>query len=375
MDIIQQFESKLKIVGGEKVYSAREIMKILGYDKWERFLGAIQRAMLEINDETKKEENFFFTTDKSTGGRPREDVLLTLGACYFVLQKCDDRKENVRIIKEYLDEILSEKKSQQQTIYSFPKINMEKIFVICSILFLVFSVGFYLNNYTSFLNIKSNGSILDYKVTKREISEQKQKQEIVLKDYDNKIFAPKIEGKEVTLTAQVENNLFSYIEGIPQSGILKSYDLSEYKKFLDGFNLRTDFMKPFFGTGLIEAYFELGNQKAYRDSCSLLSTKMCLSGSKTNLIDFSNFWEKTLAGYTIKQIKEVENTPDKNIYCVEYRYKLKNDLSNEYITETFNFTTQKKGGYEQIAGRFCEKIEKGGRELKCPFELNTYYCK
>lgn len=374
MDIIQQFESKLKIVGWEKVYSAREIMKILWYDKWERFLWAIQRAMWEIVDERKRDENFFFTTDKSTGWRPREDVLLTLWACYFVLQKCDDRKENVRVIKKYLDEILSEKKSEKQIIYSFPKINMEKIFVICSILFLVFSVWFYLKNYTNFLNIKSNGSILDYTVTKREISEQKQKQEIVLKDYDNKIFAPQVEWKKDLFPPQPENSLFSYIEWIPQIWILKSYDLSEYKKFLDGFNLRTDFMKNYFWTWLIEAYFELWNHKAYRDSCSLLSTKMCLSWSKTNLIDFSNFWEKTLAWYTIKEVKQVEDTPDKNIYCVEYKYKLKNDLSNEYITETFNFTTQKKWGYEQIAGRFCEKIEKWWRQLKCPFELNKYYC-
>lgn len=375
MDIIQEFESKIKIIGWEKVYSAREVMKIFWYDKWERFLWAIHRAMSEIIEQKKRDENFVFITDRATWGRPKEDVLLTLWACYFVLQKCDDRKENVIILKEYLNEILSQKKYNQKNNTFFKNINMEKIFVIFSVVFLIFSVMFYVKNYTDFLYVKNSSNILQYTVTHKELSEQKNKQEIVLKEYDQKIFSPdsSVVSPQIILTPQ--NILKDYITQIPFQWVSKSFELWEYQKFIDGFNLRTTMMQTFSWVSLVEAYFELWNNKAYRDSCSLLSTKMCLSWSKTNLIDFSNFWEKTLAWYNVKEVKLVQESDEKNIYCVQYRYKLKNDVSNESITETFNFTTQKKWWYEQIVWRFCEKIDKWWRQIKCPFELQTYYCK
>lgn len=374
MDIIQEFESKIKTVGWEKVYSARDIMKIFWYDKWERFLWAIERAMGEIIDQKVKDQNFFFCTNNSTGWRPREDVLLTLWACYLVLKKCDERKENVRMLREYLDEILTQKKYEQKKAYFFEKINMEKVFIIGSIFFLIFSVVFYLKNYTDFLYSKNPSGILPYTVTKKEILEQKNKQEVVLKEYDEKIFPSESSLQEIT-PPTFEDVLSEYIGKIPQKWILKSFELWEYKNFFEGFNLRTPFMQTFSGVALIQAYFELWNQTAYRDSCSLLSKKMCLSGSKTNLIDFSNFWGKTLSWHDIQDIRLVYESEGKNIYCVQYKYKLKNDMSNESISETFNFTTEKKSWYEQIVGRFCEKIEKWWRNLNCPFVLQTYYCK
>lgn len=374
MDIIQEFESKIKTVGWEKVYSARDIMKIFWYDKWERFLWAIERAMGEIIDQKVKDQNFFFCTNNSTGWRPREDVLLTLWACYLVLKKCDERKENVRMLREYLDEILTQKKYEQKKAYFFEKINMEKVFIIGSIFFLIFSVVFYLKNYTDFLYSKNPSGILPYTVTKKEILEQKNKQEVVLKEYDEKIFPSESSLQEIT-PPTFEDVLSEYIGKIPQKWILKSFELWEYKIFFEGFNLRTPFMQSFSGVALIQAYFELWNQTAYRDSCSLLSKKMCLSGSKTNLIDFSNFWGKTLSWHDIQDIRLVYESEEKNIYCVQYKYKLKNDMSNESISETFNFTTEKKAWYEQIVGRFCEKIDKWWRNLNCPFVLQTYYCK
>lgn len=87
------------------------------------------------------------------------------------------------------------------------------------------------------------------------------------------------------------------------------------------------------------------------------------------------FWDKTKDGYEVLEVRKAKSFPDKNIYCVMYKYKLKYDTSWNDIVETYNYTTQTKNGIEQIDKRFCESIEKNGRKISCPFQLKTYYCK
>lgn len=375
MDIIWEFESKLKIIGWEKVYSARELMKIFGYNKWERFLWAINRAKEDLMDEKKIEENFLIVIDKETWGRPKEDVLLTLWACYLVLKKCDERKENVKILLNYLDDILQEKKQKKVT-FSFQYEIWFWFLVSC---FIVLSVLFYLKNYTTFLYPDINNIGKDM-LTKKEFIHQIEKQEEVFQEFDNMLFLPE-ENQEVSeKSSQIwyedifESEFREYLDTMSFFWNLKQQDEKKYINFHSDFNQRTLFTQKLSWEDLIKSYFLFWNQKAYKDSCSLLSKKFCLSGAKWSFADFWNYWEKTKDGYFIQEVKEVVGEKEKNIYCVSYSYKLKNDTSNEYITETFNFTTQKNGEYEQIVGRFCEKIEKAGKNIKCPFELNNYYC-
>lgn len=374
MDIIWEFESKLKIIGWEKVYSARELMKIFGYNKWERFFGAINRAKEDLTDEKKIEENFLVVIDKETWGRPKEDVLLTLWACYLVLKKCDERKENVRVLLGYLDDILQEKK-QKKIIFSF---HNETWFWFLVSFFIICSVFFYLKNYTTFLN-SDISTIWKDLLTQKEFTHQIKKQEEIFGDYDQILFPSWEESKGDEVLKILYENTFEvefreYLASMMLFGNLQQQEENLYKNFDIDFNERTPFTQKLSWEDLIKSYFLFWNQKAYKDSCSLLSKKFCLSGSKGTFADFWNYWKKTKEGYFIQEIKKVASKNDKNIYCVSYSYKLKNDTSNEYITETFNFTTQKKGEYEQIVGRFCEKIQKSGRNITCPFKLNNYYC-
>ena len=92
---------------------------------------------------------------------------------------------------------------------------MEKLFIIGSIFFLIFSVVFYLKNYTDFLYSKNPSGILPYTVTKKEILEQKNKQEVVLKEYDEKIFPSESSLQEIT-PPTFEDILSEYIAEIPQ---------------------------------------------------------------------------------------------------------------------------------------------------------------
>gem|GEM_PF-4837965 len=114
-----------------------------------------------------------------------------------------------------MNEILSQKKYDQKKNTFFKNINMEKIFVIFGIVFLIFSVMFYVKNYTDFLYVKNSSNILQYTVTHKELSEQKNKQEIVLKEYDQKIFSPdsSVVSPQIILTPQ--NILKDYITQIP----------------------------------------------------------------------------------------------------------------------------------------------------------------
>lgn len=365
MDVILEFESKIKNIWWEKVYSAREIMKIFGYDKWERFLWAINRAKVEITDEKKREDNFFVTINKETGGRPKEDVLLTLGACYLVLKKCDQRKENVIILLEYLSSVLEETKNKQTVKIFF---GWEKVFLLIILTFVFSTIVYYAQTYVEFLQKDSVGQYDFNILNTQELEKERKRQEEVLKSYDAQISSVKVQtGVIISQDSPTEftTQLDEYIS--------KGWDI--LKNFDENFNVRSDFLKIVMWEDLIKAYFSLWNHELFRDSCSLLSIGNCISSTKWNLKAFWNFWEKTKDGYELLEVRKAKSGTEKNIYCVVYKYKLKYDTSNNYITETFNYTTQVKNGFEQITGRFCEAIEKWWKNIKCPFKLQTYYCK
>ena len=59
---------------GSEYWSARELMSSIAYDKWERFAGALDRAMASCAAQgANVDQAFSRTREKGTGGRPRED--------------------------------------------------------------------------------------------------------------------------------------------------------------------------------------------------------------------------------------------------------------------------------------------------------------
>ncbi|MDP5038814.1 MAG: hypothetical protein NWP80_00010 [Candidatus Gracilibacteria bacterium] len=95
----QILETKSTLIDGEKVFFAREIMKDCGYLKWERFQGAILKAISNL-DENQNEISKIINT--ATGGRPREDYVLTKKGFYLILSKCDQRKKEVNDLQNIL---------------------------------------------------------------------------------------------------------------------------------------------------------------------------------------------------------------------------------------------------------------------------------
>lgn len=99
------FESIKRInILGQEYWSARELMPLLGYDKWQNFEKVIQEAMIAASgpeSELKVEELFTAISKKSTGGRPLKDYFLSKRACYLVAQNGDPRKPEVAAAMNY----------------------------------------------------------------------------------------------------------------------------------------------------------------------------------------------------------------------------------------------------------------------------------
>ncbi len=88
-------------------WMARELMKPLGYDRWENFRDSIERARQACHNSGQGEENHFFVTSRNKPGqtkgrgRPAEDVRLTRYACYLVAMNGDPGKAEIAAAQTY----------------------------------------------------------------------------------------------------------------------------------------------------------------------------------------------------------------------------------------------------------------------------------
>jgi DNA-damage-inducible protein D len=84
---------------------ARELGKLLGYEKWQNFLGVIHEAMEVCRVQGGNTEGIFTAIGKKSSGRGRPsaeyDYRLTRHACYLVAESADGRKEAVALAKIY----------------------------------------------------------------------------------------------------------------------------------------------------------------------------------------------------------------------------------------------------------------------------------
>lgn len=104
--LFAQFESVASEAEGVECWSARELLSLLGYTKWENFEKVIQKAKEACKNAGSEVEDHFPDVRKlveigSGTARDIEDIALTRYACYLIAQNGDSRKPQISFAQNY----------------------------------------------------------------------------------------------------------------------------------------------------------------------------------------------------------------------------------------------------------------------------------
>ena len=102
------FDEIVKIIQEEAVefWYARDLMALLGYDRWENFHKAIERAIDSCKASEIEPADHFRSVTKmvqigSGAERAVKDYMLTRYACYLIAENGDPRKEEIAFAQSY----------------------------------------------------------------------------------------------------------------------------------------------------------------------------------------------------------------------------------------------------------------------------------
>ena len=89
-----------------EVWYARELQEVLGYARWENFIGAVGRAIESCKTLGINVDDHFREVTKMVGlgsgsQRPSQDFMLTRYACYLIAQNGDPKKEEIAFAQSY----------------------------------------------------------------------------------------------------------------------------------------------------------------------------------------------------------------------------------------------------------------------------------
>jgi len=100
------FEEYAHEKNGIDFWFARELQKLLGYDKWDNFINAIEKAKISCRNSGYDTDDHFPGVRKTislpkSASREVDDYALTRYACYLIAQNSDPRKEEIAFAQSY----------------------------------------------------------------------------------------------------------------------------------------------------------------------------------------------------------------------------------------------------------------------------------
>ncbi len=130
-------------------------------------------------------------------------------------------------------------------------------------------------------------------------------------------------------------------------------------------------------TNLVKQYFAGMQAKNYTLACSSLSSDKCRATNPGSVSLFGREYEKLVNGYEYVNVKDLgfKSPSGKDVVCVKYSYRYKEDFDPRLISEIMSFYVDEENGEYRITDRVCEKKYKewsGNRP--CPIEPNARYC-
>lgn len=107
-DLKGRFDQHIHLLEGTEIEFcyARDLMGLLGYDRWENFIKVVDKAKNSCKNSEIDENDHFRDVTKmvnigSGAERPVPDTMLTRYACYLVAQNGDARKKEIAFAQTY----------------------------------------------------------------------------------------------------------------------------------------------------------------------------------------------------------------------------------------------------------------------------------
>lgn len=128
---------------------------------------------------------------------------------------------------------------------------------------------------------------------------------------------------------------------------------------------------------LVKQYFAHLQAREFKEACAMMSSGKCSSIRVAAVEAFSQEFLKLKNWYEYISVKDfwLESPSGKDVVCVKYSYRYKEDSNPWLISEVLSFYIDEDVGKRVITDRVCEKKYKEWSGVRpCPIQATQDFC-